>query len=80
MFCVCYRRLQKRDTNGHLYMQGYCIGTKECEDCWCEGDRAKCTFYPQYRKGTLKECRATMTKAETEEKFNIKIVEDDNDE
>lgn len=81
MKCSCYREVQKRNSfSGTLYMQGYCIGTKECEDCWCEGDKDKCTFYPQYRKAAMQECRATMTKAEAEEKFNIKIVEDDNDE
>lgn len=26
-----------------------CWGTKECEECSCEGDKAKCNFYPELR-------------------------------
>ena len=77
MKCSCYREVQKRNLIGNLYMQGYCIGTKDCVDCSCEGDRAKCTFYPSTRKAALEERRVTMTKAEAEEKFNIKIVEEE---
>lgn len=29
---------------------GYCSGTKECDECSCEGDTAKCDFYPEVRK------------------------------
>lgn len=78
MNCSCYREAQKRNLIGDLYMQGYCIGTREMDDCWCDGDRARCTHYPEYRKATLGKRRATMTKAEAEEKFNIKIVKDEN--
>jgi len=24
-----------------------CLGTRECDECSCEGDETKCTFYPQ---------------------------------
>ena len=27
-----------------------CLGTKECDECSCGGDRAKCDFYPQVRE------------------------------
>lgn len=27
-----------------------CMGTKETECCYCHGDMAKCTFYPEKRK------------------------------
>lgn len=27
-----------------------CNGTKECEECSCNGDITKCNFYPQKRK------------------------------
>ena len=30
--------------------QPYCIGTKECETCTCNGDRSKCNFYPQNKE------------------------------
>lgn len=26
--------------------QAYCMGTKECECCTCDGDKRKCDFYP----------------------------------
>lgn len=29
---------------------GTCLGTKECEECSCYGDPAKCDFYPEKRK------------------------------
>lgn len=28
----------------------HCWGTKDCEECKCEGDRRKCDFYPENRK------------------------------
>lgn len=27
-----------------------CTGTKECNECSCDGDTIKCNFYPQKRK------------------------------
>ena len=29
---------------------GTCWGTKECEECTCDGDTTKCNFYPEKRK------------------------------
>lgn len=82
MKCNSYREREKRNSfSGALYMQGYCVGTRECEDCLCEGNKERCTFYPEYRKhskAALKKRRVAMTKAEAEKKFNIKIVEDEN--
>lgn len=28
-----------------LVSYGFCLGTKECEECGCEGDKSKCDFY-----------------------------------
>ena len=28
-----------------LVSYGFCLGTKECEECSCEGDKSKCDFY-----------------------------------
>ena len=28
-----------------LVSYGFCLGTKECEECNCEGDKSKCDFY-----------------------------------
>lgn len=28
-----------------LVSYGFCLGTKECEECSCEGDKSRCDFY-----------------------------------
>ena len=28
-----------------LVSYGFCLGTKECEECSCEGDKSRCNFY-----------------------------------
>ena len=33
---------------------GVCLGTKECDRCSCNGDRAKCDFYPHVREKAKK--------------------------
>ena len=54
--CKCYR---ERLANKTFYTkstvvpysftttEGYCMGTKECDACSCEGDESRCTFYPE---------------------------------
>lgn len=45
-------------TNKRMYGDGYnytvpiqiCNGTKEREECYCNGDVSKCNFYPEKRK------------------------------
>jgi len=32
-----------------------CWGTRECEDCNCQGDRTRCDFYPEVRLKAQKE-------------------------
>lgn len=36
------RELKETDT----YLQGYCLGTREVEECTCGGDPRKCNFMP----------------------------------
>ena len=31
----------------HNIEVGICWGTKECDECSCEGDETKCDFYPE---------------------------------
>ena len=45
--CECYRTHFKGATDA---VQGYCIGTKECEDCSCGGNKLKCDFYEYIRE------------------------------
>lgn len=66
--CSCYRTRFKGAGN---VVQGYCIGTKECEDCSCGGNELKCDFYDYKRE------RACL---EQIEKFNpsaLHTFEDD---
>ena len=43
---------------------GVCWGTKECEECSCGGDKAKCDFYPEVRKEAKKEKRSSWVVTE----------------
>lgn len=45
--CECYRTRFKGAGNA---VQGYCLGTKECEDCSCGGSKLKCDFYEYIRE------------------------------
>ena len=62
--CDCYRERNVTRYNGIFgmqnYLEGYCIGTKECEICNCGADESKCNFYPEKRKKAEK----PMTTAE----------------
>ena len=40
--CDCYHRI--------AVYGGVCYGTKECDPCNCDGDEAKCSFYPEKRR------------------------------
>ena len=52
--CDCYRERSVTFYNGIFgmqnYLEGYCVGTKECDACNCGGDESKCDFYPEKRK------------------------------
>lgn len=43
--CSCFR---------HSGGRSYCVGTKECDDCSCNGDIERCDFYPKKRQKTVK--------------------------
>lgn len=38
-------------------MRSVCWGTKERDECSCDGDRARCDFYPEYREQSKTEKR-----------------------
>lgn len=60
--CDCYRIRVRREPRystytGHIdrYVavdETYCVRTKECEVCNCEGDKKRCSFYT-YKDGKL---------------------------
>lgn len=63
--CKCYHTQNKRKYLYDIYSGncmgwkdvniGLCWGTKECEECYCGGDRLKCDFYPKVRLKAQKE-------------------------
>lgn len=58
--CDCYR-IGKRIKYNNIFNKSYadeyfyCMGTKELDECSCEGDRTKCDFYPKVREKALNE-------------------------
>lgn len=66
--CECYRTRFKGAEDA---VQGYCIGTKECEDCSCGGNELKCNFYDYIRE------RARLEQAETFKSSALYTFEDD---
>lgn len=42
--CKCWVVISNSD-------KAVCYGTRECEECSCNGDKSKCNFYPEKRKG-----------------------------
>ena len=63
--CSCYRTQNKRKYLYDIYSGncigwkditiGVCAGTKECEECSCNGNKLKCDFYDYVRKRAEKE-------------------------
>lgn len=41
--CKCWVVISNSD-------KAVCYGTRECEECTCDGDITKCNFYPEKRK------------------------------
>lgn len=66
--CECYRTRFKGAEDA---VQGYCIGTKECEDCSCGGNELKCNFYDYIRE------RASLEQVETFKSSALYTFEDD---
>lgn len=57
--CSCYEVRTRKIQNcwpfpDHVEKYGVCLGTKECDECSCEGNEYLCDFYPEKRKITIK--------------------------
>ena len=64
--CDCYRIEKKRRYTfhpitgqpiGHDIDVGVCNGTKEIDECSCEGDEIRCDFYSEVREKARKEIK-----------------------
>ena len=62
--CDCYHiqptiQYRYNTINGdpipYTKQKGVCWGTREQDECWCDGDRTKCDFYPDVIEKALKE-------------------------
>jgi hypothetical protein len=69
--CDCYHVQSKRkyiydiftgDPIEHDIDIGVCWGTKECDECSCGGDKAKCDFYPEVRERVAKKPESNTEK------------------
>ena len=62
MLCSCYDERQMQVCDPRKYRDGwgyeivgFCNGTKECERCFCKGNKLNCDFYPEVREKGQKE-------------------------
>ena len=62
--CDCYHiqptiKYRYNSVNGdpipYTKQKGVCWGTREQDECYCDGDKTKCDFYPEVRKRALEE-------------------------
>ena len=60
MICDSFHRTPSGET--------VCWGTKECEKCYCEGNKSNCTFYPEKRKPDTLNTAEMWLKAQTDGK------------
>lgn len=81
MRCDCYRIESKRkytynpatgEPIRHDITVGVCWGTKEIDECSCNGDRTKCDFYPEVREKAKKDLKKNSTNA-----VNIRSMNDE---
>lgn len=62
--CECYHEREECIYNCPPIFKTYsvCYGTRECDECYCGGDRSKCDFYPEIRKQALEETNEEIWK------------------
>ena len=70
--CHCYHTQKKTRYTYNQYTGspiphdievGVCWGTKETDECKCDGDETKCDFYPEVRAKAKKELKKNSTNA-----------------
>lgn len=67
--CDCYR--EEYEITGWLgpyeqirKLRKRCTGTRECDECSCGGDQAKCDFYPYVKERAKKDVEKIATNAD----------------
>ena len=80
--CNCYFERRYLQNTAHEHSKGFCDVTKECKQCSCKGNKAKCDFYPEIRREALKESMCEFgkwidVKDALPDKYQVVIVYDD---
>lgn len=78
--CDCWHEVEPFCYNDKI--NGVCYGTKEREYCQCNGDNAKCDFYPEKRKEnktmkTLEMMNAAKENGKTYKLYGLNIFYND---
>lgn len=77
--CECYEEREVIDyysLNSDRRLISICNGTKERDECYCKGNRAKCDFYSEVREKALKHYEEENKKLKNEKtrKYIIDIL------
>lgn len=61
--CECYHLRTYKSVNGERdFLKHECWGTKERDECSCEGSRLRCDFYPEVRKKASEEVSSAQNR------------------
>lgn len=58
--CDAYRVRLKINSYSDIHT-GFCIATRERDECYCNGDKTNCSFYPTKRETAIQEKDTTHT-------------------
>ena len=73
--CKCWDNEHQYDLGNNRFT-ATCIGTKECEPCFCGGARHKCDFYPEVREKAKENFIKSMPKGNINRRTLVsKLVE-----
>lgn len=79
--CSCWKPLYNYllENNNIIKTKALCYGTKEREECTCNGDVSRCDFYPEKRKENKTMNTAEMWLKAQEDGMCYEIVNQEND-
>lgn len=77
--CSCWEEVSAMRRYPNLETIQICNGTKEREECSCNGDKSKCNFYPENRKESKTMNTAEMWIKAQEDSMCYETVEQGHD-
>lgn len=78
-----YDRYTGRCDGSYTKTVGVCWGTRECDECRCDGNKLDCTFYPENReeaKKQLEEYKQANNKKYTPKEKDMRKIDPTNEE